>query len=74
MIGKIAAIVCEPRDDVGEIVVEFAAGIEIRYNFFVFEICIFETLKNLFSLFGGGVTTASCYERGVCFFDAGYEL
>lgn len=51
LVGKVLALVFEAGDDVGEIVVEFAASIEIGDDFFVFEVGILQALEGLFSFF-----------------------
>ena len=68
MVGEIFAFVPEAGDDCGEVVVKFAACGEIRDDFFVFEISIFESLKGLLAVFGGSVASAGACEGSVGFF------
>lgn len=74
MISKGPAIVGESCDDVGEIIVEFAARVKIGDDLLVFEVCVFEFLESLFTLFRGRITTARGCESGIRFFDPGGEL
>lgn len=74
MVGEVFALVAEAPNDFGEVVVEFAAGIEVVDDFFVSDIAIFEALEGLFSLEGGGVPFSCSGERCIHVFQLRCEL
>ena len=55
LVGEAFAVVAVAVDDVGEVVVELAAGVQVRDDLLVFQVGGFEALQRLFALAGRGV-------------------
>ena len=54
LVGKLLAVVRVAVDDGGEVVVELAARVQVRDDFFVFLVGGFEALQGLFAVSGRG--------------------
>ena len=65
LVGELLAVVPVAVDDVGEVVVELAAGGQVRDDLFVFQVGGFEPLEGLFARAGRGGVAFAGEEEGL---------